>query len=107
VWGGTILGVLFRLFWLDAPRALYVGLYLLLGWAAVIFIGDFIAGTPTAVFVLMVVGGLLYTLGAIVYGLQKPDPWPRWYGFHEVFHTLTIAAFVVHYVGLSLLAYTN
>lgn len=106
VWGGTILGVLFRLFWIHAPRILYVSLYLLLGWAAVLFIGDFIAGTPTAVFVLMLAGGGLYTLGAIVYGFKWPDPWPRWYGFHEVFHSLTIAGFVVHYVGVSLLAYT-
>lgn len=107
VWGGTILGVLFRLFWVHAPRALYVGLYLLLGWVALIFMGDFVSGTPVAVFVLMVVGGGLYTIGAIVYGLRWPDPWPRWYGFHEVFHTLTIAAFVVHYVGVSLLAYSG
>src|SRR5690625_37254 len=107
VWGGTILGVLFRLFWVHAPRALYVGLYLLLGWVALIFMGDFVSGTPVAVFVLMVVGGGLYTIGAIVYGLRWPDPWPRWYGFHEVFHTLTIAAFVVHYVGVSLLAYSR
>jgi len=107
VWGGTILGVLFRLFWVHAPRALYVGLYLLLGWVALIFMGDFVSGTPVAVFVLMVVGGGLYTIGAIVYGLRWPDPWPRWYGFHEVFHTLTIAAFVVHYIGVSLLAYSR
>lgn len=107
VWGGTILGVLFRLFWVNAPRALYVGLYLLLGWVALIFMGDFVSGTPVAVLVLMIVGGGLYTIGAIVYGLRWPDPWPRWYGFHEVFHTLTIAAFVVHYIGVSLLAYTR
>src|SRR5699024_7930776 len=90
-----------------APRALYVGLYLLLGWVALIFMGDFVSGTPVAVFVLMVVGGGLYTIGAIVYGLRWPDPWPRWYGLREVFHTVTIAVFVVHYVGVSLLAYSG
>jgi hemolysin III len=53
----------------------------------------------------MVVGGLLYSLGGLVYAFQKPDPLPRWFGFHEVFHALTIAAFTVHYVGISLATY--
>src|SRR5699024_1978144 len=99
--------VLFRLFWVHAPRAHYVGLYLLLGWVALLFMGDFVSSTPVAVFVLMVVGGSLYPIGAIVDALRWPDRWPRWYGFHEVFHTLTIAAFVVHYIGVSLLAYSR
>jgi hemolysin III len=105
VWGGAILGVLFRIFWVGAPRWLYVPLYLLLGWAAVLYFPEFVDESPTAVLVLMITGGGLYTLGALVYGFKKPDPWPSWYGFHEVFHTLTIAAFVVHYIGVSFLAY--
>lgn len=106
VWGGAIVGVLFRIFWVTAPRWLYVPLYLLLGWAAVFYLPEFAREAPTAVFVLLVVGGGLYSLGAVVYGFKKPDPWPSWYGFHEVFHTLTIAAFIVHYIGVSILAYT-
>lgn len=105
VWGGALLGVLFKVFWLHAPRWIYVPLYLLLGWAAVLYWPEFVAGAPTAVLVLMIVGGGLYTLGALVYGLKRPDPFPRWFGFHEVFHALTIAAFIVHYVGVSLLVY--
>jgi hemolysin III len=58
------------------------------------------------VLTLMIVGGLLYSLGGLVYGLKKPDPLPRWFGFHEVFHALTVAAFVVHYVGISIATYT-
>ena len=105
VWGGAILGVLFRVFWLGAPRWLYVPIYLALGWAAVFWLDDFKErGTP-AVLILLAVGGLLYTLGAIVYGFQKPNPWPNWFGFHEIFHSFTIAAFIVHYIGVSLLAY--
>jgi hemolysin III len=107
VWGGALLGVLFRVFWLGAPRWMYVPLYLLLGWAAVFYFPEFAREAPTAVMVLLIVGGGLYTLGALVYGFKKPDPWPTWYGFHEVFHTLTIAAFVVHYIGVSILAYTR
>jgi hemolysin III len=107
VWGGALLGVLFRVFWLGAPRWMYVPLYLLLGWAAVFYFPEFSREAPTAVLVLLIVGGGLYTIGALVYGFKKPDPWPTWYGFHEVFHTLTIAAFIVHYIGVSILAYTR
>jgi len=107
VWGGALLGMAFRIFWLGAPRWFYVPLYIVLGWAAVLYLPEFSREAPTAVFVLMIVGGGLYTLGAVVYGFKKPDPWPRWFGFHEVFHLFTIAAFVVHYVGVSLLAYSR
>lgn len=105
VWGGALLGVVFKVFWLSAPRWIYVPLYLVLGWAAVLYWPEFVDAAPTAVLVLMIVGGGLYTLGALVYGFKWPDPFPRWFGFHEVFHTLTIAAFIVHYVGVSLLVY--
>jgi hemolysin III len=112
VWTGAILGALFRNFWTSAPRWLYVPIYMALGWAAVFFLPDFAhgadrlgVGVGTAVLVLVIVGGALYTLGGVVYGLKKPNPFPRWFGFHEVFHTFTILAFVVHYVGVSLATY--
>ncbi|PJJ56800.1 hemolysin III [Mumia flava] len=105
VWGGALGGVAFRVFWVDAPRWLYTPMYVMLGWAAVLWREEFVAATSTAVIVLIVVGGVLYSLGAVVYGLRRPDPFPRWFGFHEVFHTLTIAAFVTHYVGISIAAY--
>ncbi|HET6654084.1 MAG TPA: hemolysin III family protein [Nocardioides sp.] len=106
VWTGAILGVLFRVFWADAPRWLYTPIYIALGWAAVFFFRDFVHGSGAAVLTLMCVGGGLYTLGGLVYGFQRPNPWPRWFGFHEVFHTLTIAAFVTHYVGVSIATYS-
>ncbi len=106
VWAGAVLGVLFRIFWADAPRWLYTPIYIALGWFAVFFFPDFVDETGTAVLVLMCVGGGLYTLGGIVYWLQRPDPSPRWFGFHEVFHTLTIAAFISHYVGVSIATYS-
>jgi hemolysin III len=112
-WGGALLGVLFRVFWTHAPRWLYTALYILLGWAAVFYFPAFIEGAQrlgvglgTAVLVLVLVGGALYTLGGVVYGLKRPDPWPRWFGFHEVFHSFTILAFVSHYVGVSLATYS-
>ena len=106
VWTGAVLGVLFRIFWNDAPRWLYTPIYIALGWAAVFYFGDFVDTASTAVLVLMAVGGGLYTLGGVVYGIKRPDPFPRWFGFHEVFHTLTIAAFVTHYVGVSIATYS-
>ncbi len=106
VWVGALAGVCFRIFWTDAPRWLYVPIYMSLGWAALFFIGDFIdAGSP-AVLWCIVAGGLLYTLGGVVYGLKWPDPHPTWFGFHEVFHSFTIAAFAVHYVGVSIATYS-
>ena len=112
-WGGAILGVLFRVFWTGAPRWLYTPIYIALGWVAVFFIPSFYSGATElgmgvgiATFVLIVTGGALYTLGGVVYGFQRPDPWPRWFGFHEVFHTFTILAFVSHYVGVSLATYS-
>jgi hemolysin III len=104
VWSGAILGVVFRIFWSDAPRWVYTPIYLALGWVSIFYVDDF-AGAGTAVITLIAVGGGLYTLGGIVYGFKKPDPFPTWFGFHEVFHTLTIAAFVCHYVAASIATY--
>jgi hemolysin III len=113
IWSVAVLGVLFKVLWLDAPRWLYVPVYLGMGWAAVFFLPAFAdgagrlgVGIGTAVLVLIGVGGALYTLGGVVYGFKRPDPWPRWFGFHEVFHTLTILAFVTHYVGVSMATYS-
>jgi hemolysin III len=105
VWGGALAGVIFRVAWVSAPRWLFTPLYLLLGWVAALIIPQLIDGAGLAAFVLIAVGGLLYTLGAVVYGLRKPDPAPRWFGFHEVFHSLTIAAFVTQYVAVSIITY--
>lgn len=105
VWGGALLGVAFKIFWIGAPRWLYVPLYLLLGWAAVLYFPEFSEQASTPVMVMLISGGVLYTLGAIVYGFKWPNPSPRYFGFHEVFHAFTIAAFIVHYIGVSLLAY--
>jgi hemolysin III len=104
VWTGAIAGLLFRVFWSDAPRWVYVPIYVGLGWVAIFYAHDFSAG-GAAVITLIAVGGGLYTLGGLVYGLKKPDPFPSWFGFHEVFHSLTIVAFVCHYVAASIATY--
>lgn len=106
VWAGALLGMVFRVLWTDAPRWLYVPIYVALGWAAVFYAGEFAHGAGPAVLALVVAGGLLYTVGGVVYGLRRPNPFPSWFGFHEVFHSLTIAAFVTHYVGVSVATYS-
>ena len=103
VWGGAILGIFFRVFWIHAPRWLYVALYLALGWAAVLYIGDLLAAN-VAMMVLVVVGGLLYTAGAVVYALKRPNPWPGHFGFHEIFHVCTVLAFLCHWTACLLIA---
>ncbi|MGW3917649.1 PAQR family membrane homeostasis protein TrhA [Streptomyces sp. NPDC005070] len=102
VWAGALAGIAFRVFWVAAPRWLYTPCYLALGWAPVRYLPDFLHTGGVAVLVLIVAGGLLYSAGAVVYALKRPDPSLRWFGFHEVFHALTIAAFAAHYVAISL-----
>src|SRR5918996_341831 len=106
VWLGALAGVAFRVLWVGAPRWLYVPVYIALGWAAAFWLGDFAAAAGPAVLTLILVGGGLYSLGGLVYGIKRPNPSPRWFGFHEVFHTLTIAAFAAHYIGVSVAAYS-
>lgn len=105
VWGAALAGIAFRVFWVGAPRWLYTPCYIAMGWAAVFFLPDFMRTGGIAVLVLVVVGGLLYSAGGVIYGIKRPNPSPRFFGFHEVFHSLTLAAFAVHYVGISLVAY--
>ncbi|MCS5723861.1 hemolysin III family protein [Herbiconiux sp. CPCC 203407] len=103
VWAGALLGIGFRVFWIGAPRWLYVVLYLALGWAAVAYLGDIFA-VNAASMILVAAGGLAYTLGAVAYALKKPNVFPGRFGFHEVFHTLTVVAFLCHWTAILLLA---
>ncbi|HEU4808801.1 MAG TPA: hemolysin III family protein, partial [Homoserinimonas sp.] len=102
-WGGALVGIGFRVFWIGAPRWFYVPLYVLLGWAAVMFIVDFFNANPLMMS-LIIVGGLFYTLGAVFYGLKRPNPFPGRFGFHEIFHTLTLLAFLCHWTAILLVA---
>lgn len=104
VWAGALAGLLARVFWLGAPRWFYVPVYIALGWVAVWFLPTFWSaptGGPTVVW-LVIVGGLAYTLGAVVYGLKRPNPSPRWFGFHEIFHVLTVVGWTCHYIAVCL-----
>jgi hemolysin III len=103
VWTGALLGILFRVFWINAPRWLYVALYLVLGWAAIMYIVDLFQANATMM-VLVIIGGLLYTAGAVVYAIKRPNPWPGHFGFHEIFHVCTVLAFLCHWTACLLIA---
>ena len=107
VWSGAILGLLARVLWLGAPRWVYVPVYVALGWVAVAFLPQFWRSGGPAIVWLVAAGGLAYTAGAVVYGLKRPNPSPRWFGFHEVFHTLTVVGYTCHYIAVSIASYTS
>jgi hemolysin III len=100
VWTGALAGAAFRIFWTGAPRWLSTTLYVVVGWIVIFFLPELINGAGSAAVILIALGGVLYTVGAVVYGMKRPNPWPGTFGFHEVFHALTVAAFVTHYIAV-------
>jgi hemolysin III len=101
VWSGAIGGVILSVAWITAPRVLSAACYLALGWVSAFALPQMIQHLDLAPLILLAAGGVLYTLGAVVYATKRPDPWPRVFGFHEVFHALVIAAAVVQFVALA------
>jgi hemolysin III len=100
VWTGAAAGVALKMWWPSAPRWVGVPLYLVLGWVAICFAGSLLDGGGPIVVGLLVLGGVLYNVGAILYGLRWPNPWPHTFGYHEFFHAFTAAAAVCHYVAV-------
>jgi hemolysin III len=107
VWTAALGGIAFRVLWVNAPRWLYTPIYLALGWVAVFYIPEIYQTGGAAVVALLAIGGGLYSVGAVVYALKRPNPSPRWFGFHEVFHALTLGAWCVHYIAVSLVTYQH
>jgi hemolysin III len=101
VWIGSISGLLMRLFWLSAPRWLYVPIYLALGWAAIFYLPSFLNNAGWLIVSLIFAGGVAYSIGAIVYGLKKPKLSEKYFGFHELFHALTILGYLCHYLAIT------
>jgi hemolysin III len=106
-WGGAILISLLRIFWLSAPRWLYVAGYISLGWAAVFYMPQFLDSGGIAIFILILTGGVLYSAGGVIYALKKPNFSINWFGFHELFHAMTAAAFVCHFVAAVLTVFVK
>ena len=101
VWTGALAGVLIRNFWLTAPRWVYVPIYVALGWAAIFYIPEFAEAGPL-ILGLIIAGGVLYTVGALIYALKWPQISHTWFGFHEMFHSFTVAAFGTHFAAIAL-----
>jgi hemolysin III len=101
VWAGAVGGVALSVAWVTAPRVLFAATYLALGWVIVLAFPELLAALDITPIVLFGVGGLLYSAGAVIYALRRPNPWPSTFGFHEIFHALVIAAAVTHFVAIA------
>jgi hemolysin III len=106
VWGGAAAGIAARMAWLHSPRFLIIPLYIGLGWVAVFVVPELLHAAGVTTLVLIVAGGVLYSLGALVYAIRRPDPAPATFGYHEVFHACTIAAAACHYIAIILTIYS-
>ena len=101
VWAGAVGGIALSVAWITAPRILVAMSYLLVGWAGALGLPQIVDKLPAAPLVLLATGGLLYTVGAVVYAFKRPNPWPTTFGFHEVFHALVVVAAVVHFIAMA------
>jgi hemolysin III len=104
VWAGALAGVLISLMWIDAPRWLTAILYVALGWASIVMMPQLWDRAGPLAVAMLAAGGLLYTVGAVVYARRRPDPVPRVFGYHELFHALVIAAAAVHFAAVAAFA---
>lgn len=102
VWGIALVGLVVRVAWSAAPRWLVTASYLGLGWVAIFFLPTFYRDLGAATVVLLGIGGVLYSVGGVIYARKKPNPSPQWFGFHELFHACTIAAYLVQYVAVAM-----
>ena len=97
--GPAVVGIAVRMLWLHAPYPLVAVVYIAVGWVAVIEVNPILAALSGAETALVLTGGVLYTLGGVVYTLHRPDPWPRTFGYHEVFHSLVVLAALCHFAA--------
>ncbi len=101
VWAGALGGVIFKLVWIDAPKWVFALVYIALGWVSAAIFGELPAAIGWLGVAGLAVGGLLYTIGAVVYASERPNPFPKIFGYHEVFHVLVIVAAALHYAVIA------
>ena len=103
IWIAAAVGVMQSLFWVKAPKWLAVILYIVMGWLAVPYMPEFSRALGSLSVWLLLVGGVIYTIGALIYGFKKPNPFPKYFGYHEIFHILVIIAAAFHFVVIAML----
>jgi len=99
IWASAAAGVLLSLFWVKAPKALIALVAVAMGWMIVPYFAEVREFLGAYVW-LILAGGIVYTIGALVYALKRPDPWPRVFGYHEVFHALTLVGALLHFAAI-------
>jgi len=97
IWSLAIAGILIKIFWINAPRWFSSVIYVLTGWIALIYLWPLVEALSVGGLITLFVGGVFYTIGALIYGLGRPDPWPGFFGFHEVFHLFIMAGSAAHF----------
>jgi hemolysin III len=100
VWAGALAGVALKLVWPHSPRWLSAPLYIALGWVAVVVLPDIARAGGVTALVLLTVGGVAYSVGAVFYAMRRPNPWPTVFGHHEFFHACTLIAAICHHVAI-------
>jgi hemolysin III len=103
-WLAALIGVLIRMFWLHAPYPVVATVYVVVGWLALVDLPAYLHALTGGQLALIVIGGVLYTVGAVIYALHKPNPWPATFGYHEIFHALVVLAAAAHYAAVFSLA---
>ena len=106
IWGVAAAGITFKMLWMSAPRWLYTALYVAMGWAAIGWMAQFWNNGGPLVVTLIALGGLVYTAGAVVYARKFPNPSPKWFGFHEIFHACTVVAAMCHFAAIAVATLT-
>lgn len=101
VWAGSLAGIALKLAWIDAPPWLGAAVYVALGWVAALLGPQLVRGIGVGGALLVAAGGVLYTIGAVIYATRRPDPWPRTFGYHEIFHVLVVAAATLHFAAVA------
>jgi hemolysin III len=102
LWVGALAAIMLHVLWFDAPKGLSAALYVLLGWVGLAGMPQVVSHAGWTVGGLLFLGGVLYSLGAVVYALRRPDPIPASFGYHELFHALVVAAATVHYCAVAM-----
>lgn len=96
-WGVAVIGILQSLFWVKAPKWASALLYVGMGWLALPYLAELKTALGSAGLVFLLAGGIVYTVGAVIYALKRPNPWPQVFGYHEIFHLLVVIAAVLHF----------